>query len=98
MLFSTLKPYKREMKHYISKGRGIMKNLKERIAEVSGYLQNLMDPVVFSDVQNAVENKDKDLLVEVCRKVKIPEIYMSLIVSILLAIEPLQPKWPYPEY
>jgi len=75
-----------------------MKNLKERIAEVSQYLQDLIEPVVFAEVQNAVEKKDRDLLVKVCRKVKIPEIYIGVIVSILLSVSPLQTKWPIPEW
>ena len=73
-----------------------MKNLKERIADVSQYLQHLMEPAVFPEVQNAVEKKDKDSLVEVCRKIKIPEIYIGVVVSVLLSISPRQPKWPWP--
>ena len=73
-----------------------MKNLKERIVDVSQHLEHLMDPVIFPEVQNAVEKKDKDLLVQVCRKVKIPEIYMSVIVGTLLSISSRQPKWPGP--
>jgi hypothetical protein len=70
-----------------------MIDVKERIAEVSQYLQHLLDPVVFPEVQSAVERKDKDSLVEVCRKLKIPEIYLGLIVSVLLSVVPRQ-KWP----
>jgi len=75
-----------------------MKSLKERIAEVSQSLQLLMGPAVFPAVQNAVEKKDKDLLVEICRKIKIPEIYMGVIVSVLLSVSPEQWKWPMPEF
>lgn len=70
-----------------------MIDLKERIAEVSQYLQHLLNPVVFPEVQSAVERKDKDSLVEVCRKLKIPEIYLGVIVSVLLSVVPRQ-KWP----
>ncbi len=70
-----------------------MVDLKERIADVSQYLQHLLDPVVFPEVQSAVERKDKDSLVEVCRKLKIPEIYLGVIVSVLLSVVPRQ-KWP----
>lgn len=73
-----------------------MKNLKERMADVSQYLQELMDPSVFAEVQNAVEKKDRNLLVEVCSKVNIPEIYIGVIVSVLLSIGPRQIKWPAP--
>ena len=70
-----------------------MKDLKERIADISQYLQRLMDPVVFPEVQNAMEKKDKNLLVEVCKKIHIPDIYIGVILSILLSIGPKQ-KWP----
>jgi len=70
-----------------------MKDLKERIAEVSQHLQRLMDPAVFPEVQKAVEKKDKDMLVEVCKKTQIPEIYRGIIPSILLSVSPEQ-KWP----
>jgi len=71
-----------------------MKTLKERIADVSLYLQSLMAPSVFPEVQDAVERKDKNLLIKACRKVKIPEIYLGVIVPVLLTIGPEQ-KWPY---
>lgn len=71
-----------------------MKTLKERIADVSSYLQSLMAPAVFPKVQDAVEKRDKNLLMKVCRETKIPEIYSSTIVSVLLSVGPEQ-KWPY---
>ena len=70
-----------------------MKTLKERIADVSFYLQSLMAPNVFPKVQDAVERKDKDLLMKACRKAKIPEIYLGTVVSVLLTIGSRQ-KWP----
>ena len=73
----------------------LMKDLKERIADVSSYLQSLMAPKVFPKVQDAVERKDKNLLMKVCRKAKIPEIYLGTVVSVLLTIGPQQ-KWPFP--
>lgn len=73
-----------------------MKALKERIADVSMYLQHLMAPAVFPEVQNAVEKKDKDSLVEVCRKIKVPEIYIGIIVSVLLSVNGRQAKWIFP--
>jgi len=72
-----------------------MKNLKERIIEISSYLQKLMDPAVFPEVQEAVERKDKHLLLRICRKIKIPEIYVSNIASVVFSVEPTQ-KWPNP--
>ena len=70
-----------------------MKNLNERVVEVSRYLQVLTGPEFFTEVQDAVEKKDRRSLAEVCRKAKIPAIYVSVIVSVLLAVSPLQ-KWP----
>jgi len=75
-----------------------MKNLKERITEVSQCFQRLMEPAVFPEVQRAVEKRDKDVLIDVCRKIKIPEIYVGIIVPILLSIGPEQGKWPFPEF
>ena len=72
----------------------LMKDLKERIADVSSYLQSLMAPKVFPKVQDAVERKDKNLLMKVCRKAKIPEVYLGIVVSVLLTISPQQ-KWPW---
>ena len=68
--------------------------LKERIADVSLYLQSLMAPSVFPKVQDAVERKDRNLLMKVCRKAKIPEIYLVVVVSVLLTIDP-KIKWPW---
>lgn len=72
-----------------------MKTLKERIAAVASYLQSLMAPDIFPEVQDAVERNDKNLLMKVCRKAKIPEVYLSSLVPVLLAIGPNQ-KWPPP--
>jgi len=73
--------------------RWIMKTLNGRIADVSFHLQSLTAPDIFPKVQDAVEKKDKNLLMKVCRKAKIPESYLTLVVSVLLSIEPKQ-KWP----
>jgi len=74
-----------------------MKNLKNRIAEVSQYLQRLTAPDVFPEVQNAVEKKDKNQLVRVFKKIEIPLIYVPIMVSLLLSVSPQQ-KWPLPEW
>lgn len=70
-----------------------MKTLTERITDVAFYLQSLMAPNVLPDVRDAVERKDRNLLVKVCRKAKIPEIYLASVVSVLLSVGPQQ-KWP----
>jgi len=60
---------------------------------VSMYLQSLTSPRFFPKVQDAVERKDKDLLVKVCRNADVPEIYLGSVVSLLLSVSPQQ-KWP----
>jgi hypothetical protein len=70
-----------------------MKTLNERITDVSFHLQSLTAPKFYSAVQDAVERKDKKLLVKVCRKAKIPAVYLGTVVSVLLSVGPDQ-KWP----
>jgi hypothetical protein len=70
-----------------------MLTLKERIADIASYLQSLMSPDIFPKVKDAVEKKDKELIVQECRKAKIPEIYLSTIAAVLLSVSPEQ-KWP----
>jgi hypothetical protein len=71
----------------------ILKAFKERIAEISLHLQSLMTPRFLPTVQDAVEKKDKQLLMKVCNEARVPESYLSTIVSILLSVSPNQ-KWP----
>jgi len=70
-----------------------MKELRDRIADISAYLSCLTKPEVCHDVQNAIDRKDRNKLIEICRKIAIPDIYIASIVSILLTIGPTQ-KWP----
>jgi hypothetical protein len=70
-----------------------MQTFKERISDVSSHLQSLMAPSVFPKVQEAVEKKDKKELIEVCRKINIPESYLNTVVSVILSVSPQQ-KWP----
>jgi hypothetical protein len=70
-----------------------MKTLNVRIADVSCHLQSLTAPEFFPQVQDAVERKDKNLLIQVCKKAKIPAIYIGTVVSVLLSVGPEQ-KWP----
>lgn len=69
-----------------------MKNLNERIMDVSNHLQTLSTPKFSSEVQNAVERNDKTSLVKVCRKAKIPQAYIGTVVSTVLSVSPK--KWP----
>lgn len=70
-----------------------MITLKERIADVSSYLQSLTTPNLFPKVQAAVERKDKNSLIKVCRNAKIPEKYLGVVTSVLLSVSPEQ-KYP----
>jgi len=70
-----------------------MKTLNERITDVSSYLQSLTAPNFFPRVRDAVERKDRNSLIKVCRKAGIPAIYLGIVVSVLLAVGPEQ-KWP----
>jgi hypothetical protein len=70
-----------------------MKALNERIVDVSFHLQTLAAPEFCSQVQDAVEKKDRNLLIKVCRKAKVPAIYLGTVVSVLLSVGPNQ-KWP----
>ena len=70
-----------------------MKTLNERISDVSFHLQSLATSKLFSQVQDAVERKDKNALLQVCKKAKIPRIYLGTVVSVLLSVGPEQ-KWP----
>ena len=70
-----------------------MKTLNERIADVSFHLQTLAAPEFYSKVQGAVEKNDRNLLIKVCRKAKVPAIYLGTVVSVLLSVGPNQ-KWP----
>lgn len=71
-----------------------MKALNERITDMSFHLQSLAAPEIYSQVQDAVEKKDKNLLVQVCKKAKIPAIYRGTVVSVLVSMSSDQPKWP----
>ena len=69
-----------------------MKNLNERIIDVSHHLQTLSTPEFCSEVQGAVERSDKLSLIKVCKKAKIPQVYIGTIVSAVLSVSPQ--KWP----
>ena len=70
-----------------------MKTLNEKLAEVSYHLQSLMAPKFSSQVQDAVQRKDKDSLIGLCKKAKIPSAYLGTVVSVVLSVSPEQ-KWP----
>lgn len=70
-----------------------MKTLSEKIVDVSFHLQTLSKPEFCSQVQDAVDKKDRSLLVKICKKAKVPAIYLATVVSVLLSVGPNQ-KWP----
>lgn len=70
-----------------------MRTLNKRIADVSYHLQSLTAPEFSSQVQDAVQRKDKNSLIQVCKKAKIPVAYLGTVVSVLLSVDPEQ-KWP----
>jgi corrinoid protein of di/trimethylamine methyltransferase len=44
--------------------------------------------------EEAVEKKDKNLLLKVCKKAKIPEMYLGTVMSVLMSVSPDQ-KYPF---
>jgi hypothetical protein len=69
-----------------------MKNLNERILDVSQHLQTLSAKEFSSEVQCAVEKNDKTSLIKVCKRAKIPQSYIGTVVSVVLSVSPQ--KWP----
>jgi hypothetical protein len=72
-----------------------MKTINERMSDISYHLQSLTTPAYASKVQDAIERKDKNALVKICRKAKVPGSYLNVVVSVMLAVSPQQ-KWPEP--
>ena len=70
-----------------------MNMLNIKISDMSSHLQSLATTEFYPQIQEAVEKKDKNLLIKVCRKAKIPQIEINPIVSLLLSISNLA-KWP----
>ena len=69
-----------------------MKTLNEQILDISGHLQSLTAPKFSSEIEQAVERNDRNTLVKVCRKAKIPRAYIGTVVSTILSVQPQ--KWP----
>ena len=67
--------------------------LNIKISNMSSHLQTLSAPKYYPQIQEAVEKNDKNLLIKVCRKAKIPQIDINPIVSLLLSINNAV-KWP----
>ena len=70
-----------------------LKKFKERVSEVSYYLQRLMSPSFFQDVEKAILDENEDMLRAVCKKAEVPSEYISSVVPLLVTVS-RQPKWP----
>jgi hypothetical protein len=70
-----------------------MKTLNEKIIDVSGHLQSLAAPEFSSEIKEAVEKNDKNSLIKVCGKAKIPQRYVGTVVSVIFSVQPQ--KWPF---
>jgi len=70
-----------------------MKDLKERVSDISFYLQRLMECDVLPEVIEAVRKSDKDSLVEACKKAEVPDIYQGSIASLIFTLS-RQIKYP----
>lgn len=70
-----------------------MNMLNIKIAKMSSHLQSLASPELYPQVQEAIEKKDKNLLIKICRKAKIPQIDINPVISLLLSIS-YAVKWP----
>ena len=71
-----------------------MRNLNKNIAELSGCLQSLTVPEFASQVEEAVEKKDKASLIKICRDAKIPVKYVGSVVTALFNMSSPQEKYP----
>ncbi len=69
-----------------------MKNLSERMLDISRHLQTLSTPEFSSHVQEAVERNDRNSLIKVCKKAKVPHASIGNVVSTILSVSPQ--KWP----
>ena len=69
-----------------------MVNVNQKIVNISKHLQTLTTTEYSPQVQEAVNKQDKHALAAVCKKAKIPTLYVSSIVSLIMSVSPN--KWP----
>ena len=69
-----------------------MNNINTKLSDISMHLQTLTSPKYSKQVEQAVEKKDKNSLVKICNKAKIPAVYIGTVVSVVMAVSPM--KWP----
>jgi hypothetical protein len=65
-----------------------MKKTVERLSEISEALKNISENENNDALEAAVAGNDKEALLEVCRKSKVPKAYRSSIVNLLLSVDP----------
>jgi hypothetical protein len=70
-----------------------MKKLSQRLEEIAFHLQSLGSSKFFPKIQKAIERKDKASLIIACKEARIPSVYLSTIVAVLLSASPMI-KWP----
>ena len=69
-----------------------MNNINTKLSDISMHLQTLTSPKYSKQVEQAVEKNDKNSLVKICSKAKIPAVYIGTVVSVVMAVSPM--KWP----
>ncbi len=69
-----------------------MNQLNLRLSDISMHLQTLASPKFSGQIERAIEKKDKNLLVKICNKAKIPGVYIGAVVSVIMSVSPQ--KWP----
>ena len=72
-----------------------MKKINEALSDFSGHLQTLNRPEFACKVEKAIESKNKESLIRICRQAKIPSKYYSDVLATLLSKSSASPqqKW-----
>jgi hypothetical protein len=65
-----------------------MMSINQKISILSANLNKLNSDEFSVQVQNAINKNDKNALVRVCKKAKIPGNYISSIVSVIMSVSP----------
>ena len=74
-----------------------MKNINESLSDFSSHLQTLNKPEFAGKVQKAIESKNKESLIKICRQAKIPSKYYSDVLATLLIKRSVSPQQKWPE-
>ena len=73
-----------------------MKDFKKNLAKISGFLQSLTAPEYCRKVEKAIEKKDKESLINICKDAKVPSQYLPTVVSLLFSMSD-SPQQKYPD-